>query len=138
MNDFDPAIIAMWKSLSQEPLRLNCYLHLERNVKKQSLPKGTKSKVVEDIQYLAESTCLPEFNKRWLLIKNSWVSRENEKMKEFSEYFENQYITKNNNWYVGICTIGIGNTNNALEGFNSAIKKHFTQYERQDIVVYHF
>jgi len=89
---------------------------------------------LDNTSHLAERTSKEEFQTRWRLTKESWQEMEDETVKNFLTYFENQYINKNQNWYLRICPIGIGNTNNALEGFNCAFKRHYTSYERQDIV----
>lgn len=134
MNDFDEAMVSMWKSLDPEPLQLNCYIHLERNVKRRSLPKDMKKRILDDIIYLSESSNEDEFIYRWQLVKESWSCYNNDLVTEFTNYFENQYISKHKNWYLGICPIGLGNTNNALEGFNRAFKENYSEYQRQDIV----
>jgi len=97
-----------------------------------------KSEILNDIDYLAESNSQETFNKLWLLIKKSWLSKGKQEINDFTNYFEGQYIKKNSNWYLGSCPIGFGNFNNALEGFNCAFKKNFSNYERQDIVNNYF
>ena len=97
------------------------------------MPTLHKSEILKDIDYLAESTSKEEFDKRWLLIKQYWLSKDEKEILDFIDYFEKQYVNKNSNWYLGICPIGLGNTNNALERFNCSFKKNFTNYERQDI-----
>jgi hypothetical protein len=59
-----------------------------------------------------------------------WESR---KLKDFVKYFEKEYAISNQEWYVGASPIGIGNTNNGIEGLNQAIKMHFTNYTIQDL-----
>ena len=134
MNDFDQKIVSMWKNEIQDFVQLFCFVHLQRNVKKRLLPKDSKKEILKDIDFLALSTSLDEFNARWLLVKNYWKEKNEEKINNFLTYFEEQYITKNSNWFLGVCPIGLGNTNNSIEGFNCALKKNFVNYQRQDIV----
>ena len=71
MNDFDPAMISAWKELPREPIQLNCFVHLERNVKKRAIAKEFKQRILDNISYLAESTSKEEFQTRWKLTKES-------------------------------------------------------------------
>ena len=134
MNDFDEAFNTTWKNLLEDHIQLNCYIHLERNVKKRSLEKDIKKIILSDILYLSESTHTSEFKKRWELTKKSWEAINKPSVNDFLKYFQAQYIDKNQNWYLGICPIGLGNTNNALEGFNCAFKRNYVNFQRQDIV----
>jgi len=135
MNDFDEKIIAMWSKTTQNYRQTYCFIHLQRNVKKRTLSKDVKSQILEDIDYLAESTSSDEFDKRWEITKKSWQDKKKEDVTAFLTYFEEQYIKKHRNWFLGVCPVGLGNSNNAIEGFNCSFKRQFTNYERQDIVI---
>ena len=114
-----------------------CFAHLLRNIKKRDLPKELKSNVLEDITFLSNSTSPEEFDFRYNLIINHWKDYKDKKIDDFIEYFDQYYISKNKNWYLGSVNVpGIGNTNNCIEGFNCAIKRHFLDYTRQDIVIF--
>jgi len=136
MNDFDEKIISMWSSTLENYRQIYCFIHLERNAKKRSLNKDDKVIILEDIQYLAESLSQDEFDTRWKLTKEAWKEMDKTEVNNFLDYFESQYVTKHKNWFIGICPVGLGNSNNAIEGFNCTLKRRFTNYERQDIVSY--
>ena len=110
-------------------------MHLQRNVKKRAIPKNLKSEILDDIDILSQSIKLEQFNLRYRFFKEFWEAKKNGEIDEFISYFSDQYITKNSNWYVAAPGLpGLGNTNNAIEGFNCAFKKHFSEYTILDIV----
>ena len=112
-----------------------CYIHLERNVKKRILPKEHKSNILEDIRLISKSVNQEEFNLRNDLFYKKWRLLKNDEIEKFLDYFKAQYLDKHSNWYLGGANIpGVGNTNNSIEGFNCAFKKHFTDYTMMDIV----
>ena len=92
MNDFDEKIISMWKSELLDFKQLYCFIHLQRNAKKRNIPKEFKTEILGDIDYLAESASEDEFQKRWDLTKDNWISKDNEEIKTFTNYFEDQNI----------------------------------------------
>ena len=83
MNDFDEEIIGMCKDMLSGHVQLNCYVHLERNANKRSLPKELKPEIIADVKYLSESISPEEFQKRWILTKDSWISKNNQDVNDF-------------------------------------------------------
>ena len=50
---------------------------------------------------------------------------------KFASYFEKQWLTPPfNSWWLGCSRPGVANTNNALEGFNGAIKTKYSGRKR--------
>jgi len=91
--------------------------------------------MLEDLLFLEESENEEELKAVFSLIKKYYIGMNNQELKEFIESFEKYHITKNNNYYVGASVSGIPNTNNSLEGFNNAFKKHFTERKRYDMCI---
>lgn len=110
---------------------LMCYAHMSSCIQKRKLNSlKNKEQIKNDItMMLQKSPAEPIFNKGIELFKQKW----NDEEKEFTEYFHDEWVNKNPNWYAGAC-LSVPSTNNSLESFNNSLKNHQTFRKRMTIV----
>ena len=99
-----------------------CYFHVVKNVEKYL--KGN-SKLKADLDALQVAKDQATFQVAAALFLKNWQTVN----PEFAKYFEDQWISKNANWFEG-ATPGKPSTNNGLEGTNAIIKSQHTLRER--------
>jgi hypothetical protein len=127
MSDFSVALKRAVRNIFPCTKQLFCFFHLKRNIDKNKIKYfGTLNKqdyenIKNDIYTL--SIC-PDENT--FMCGISLFSKKYSKYKEFLLYFHENYVDKNNSWYLGCSPPYIGNTNNTNESFNSIIKKVVT------------
>lgn len=114
-----------------------CWAHTRRNiVKSLHLASMTndydaRDDLMTDIDLLQLSQNEEAFNKGVLMFHKKWSKSQ----KEFVDYLEQIWFSTHPGWYEGFAD-GIPSTNNALESFNSVIKKEETLRERMPLSQY--
>lgn len=102
-----------------------CWAHKRKNIRKKVeslVPDNFKKDVMDDIDILQ----LPPSIKAAAVFVKKWNQK---KQKTFTDYFKSEWLDNNCNWYEGIAD-DTPSTNNALEAFNSVIKKEETFREK--------
>lgn len=104
-----------------------CWTHAKRNILKkveQTIEKTTRKDVLQDFDALHNAPSGEVFNaaSRAFIAKHATHTA-------FIDYFEQQWLIENPNWFLGAATPSPV-TNNALESFNKTIKDHNTLRER--------
>lgn len=105
-----------------------CWAHMLRAVKRKisSLVnnKDKQQQILKDIYFLQTISTVRRFQTARSLFVEKWSTEE-----DFIEYFTDEWITQNPNWYEGAMQ-RVPSTNNALEALNGVIKSQFTFRER--------
>lgn len=104
-----------------------CWAHAKRNIqsKVESLvEKAAQRQILADIDILHSLTDQDAFDKATVYFLQKY-----EREKSFVEYFRDQWLLQNRNWYLGAAPSS-PSTNNALEAFNKVIKDSNTLRER--------
>lgn len=104
-----------------------CWFHMKKCVKDHlrnkdwAIDKVTRNRILVDVGQL--QLCWgKEFGPAAQLFKAKWIEQGHDK---FVRYFAANWLDKNANWYEG-ASPGSPSTNNAVESFNSIIKKKAT------------
>lgn len=66
---------------------------------------------------------------------NLFVAKWEEKSKTFMEYFTDEWLNKNRNWFEAIAKL-VPSTNNALESFNRLIKDEQTLRDKTELKIF--
>lgn len=110
-------------------LTVTCWAHVAMNVKKAKLAT-TKNRIEikKDLNSLQLAANEDIFKKASVYFIQKWAQHE----KNFCAYFEKVWLREHTNWYEGVSHF-TPSTNNALESFNSLIKKCYTLRERHPL-----
>jgi hypothetical protein len=100
------------------------------NKKLNSINNGeTRNEILHDVDQLQLCESEMAFRNASLLFMKKWSKIE----KDFSAYFENEWLQNHNSWYEGY-NIFSPSTNNALEATNRVIKDEHTFRERHTLL----
>lgn len=109
---------------------LMCWAHMSASIyKKKYNQKENKDLIKRDINTLQKSPSEEIFMKGIELFNHKWSQKE----KEFIQYFNDEWVNKNPNWFGG-ASLAVPNTNNCLESFNNSMKNHQTLRKRMSFV----
>jgi hypothetical protein len=126
MADFAPYISLAISRIFPLAKKLFCYYHLKANITKRAsglnLNKDIKNSILGDLTTLSNSFS----NDIFALGVNLFLEKY-EIEEDFCTYFYNNYIEKNDSWYIGASPVYVGKTNNLVESFNSTIKRCITK-----------
>jgi hypothetical protein len=106
-----------------------CWFHMIKIIEKKLKNVTNNIQIKNDIHWLQLSESDKRFNEAYSLFKKKWSSKNDKSINEFLDYFDKQWIKTLPGWYEGYAP-GLPSTNNALQSFNSKIKKEVTKYER--------
>ncbi|KAJ8708601.1 hypothetical protein PYW08_009983 [Mythimna loreyi] len=104
-----------------------CWAHAKRNIQskvERLVEKPAQRQILVDIDILHSLTNQDSFDKA-----SAYFLQKYEHEKSFVEYFRDQWLLQNRNWYLGAAPMS-PSTNNALEAFNEVIKDSHTLRER--------
>lgn len=130
MSDAAPAIHNGFKQVFENTTILMCWAHVKMNVSKKLslLTKGKfKTEIMADFNLIQLSQSADIFNKSVTLFCEKW-----KKQVAFLNYINQEWLSKNRNWYEG-ASGQMPSTNNALESSNRSIKDKHTLRERQSL-----
>lgn len=121
----DAIHIGFKKVFGVDVLILMCWFHMKKAVKKH-LPSVVKSKetanqILDDIDKLQIARFKDQFDSAVSLFLKKY-----EIHKQFCEYFRNEWIIANPNWYEGATDELVPSTNNAMESWNRICKDEKT------------
>lgn len=105
-----------------------CWAHAIKNIKKkveQTVDKKNRKDIMQDIYALHDASSQEIFN----AASQAFIVKHASKT-SFIKYFEQEWLIKNPNWFLGGAATPSPTTNNALEAFNKSIKDHNTMRER--------
>lgn len=103
-------------------IKVMCFYHVKANMKKQTLStKANWDIIKDDVNQLQLAPSKAAFEKACECFIKKWRVLES----DFCDYFERIWLDRNCNWYEGVQQF-TPSTNNALEAFNSVIKRDFT------------
>lgn len=105
-------------------LIIMCWAHLKRAVKKRYKSNKNIDKILQDLDQLQIAPSKETFRRGLELFLQKWKTET-----EFVEYFTEQWVNKNANWFEGVQHF-TPKTNNALEGTNKWIKDTHTLRQR--------
>lgn len=132
LADGSEAITNAFTSVFGAPeVRLMCFFHVIKNVDKylRLIEASLRVQLKEDI-YTLQSSQNPEiFVKASGLFLKKWKKNPDQKVCDFIEYFEREWIVLLPNWYEG-AAVGLPSSNNGVEATNAVIKNEFTLRER--------
>lgn len=108
-----------------------CWFHMRKAVKSHLeqfiSDKGTRFSFWSDLDKLQASKSTKIFDQAANLFVAKWTRASS----EFMDYFTDQWLRKNRNWYEASARL-VPSTNNSLESFNRLIKDEHTLCERAD------
>ncbi|KAK7601962.1 hypothetical protein V9T40_009403 [Parthenolecanium corni] len=113
-------------------VRLMCYFHVIKNLEKYLRPlsqNGVSLQLKEDIYLLQTCPNKKTFMQATTLFLQKWREKTDQRILEFIDYFEQEWLIALPNWYEG-AAIGIPSTNSGIEATNAAIKKEHILRER--------
>lgn len=114
-------------SVFPEAETLMCYFHVKKACDEKLRGKAEKLLILNDIQELHMCASQQEFDTRYSRCFNHWL-RDNS---DFAMYFHRQWVQGPfNEWQIFQSAPGCATTNNAIESFNSTLKKYFTNRKR--------
>eukprot|EP00477_Mikrocytos_mackini_P000772 GAHX01000828.1.p1 GENE.GAHX01000828.1~~GAHX01000828.1.p1 ORF type:complete len:597 (-),score=41.61 GAHX01000828.1:39-1829(-) len=110
-----------------------CWAHVARNLNKKipNVNIEIKRRCYSDLNYLQKAPTKTIFDKAVNVFLRKY--EEYPFLDEFLRFFKNNYIDNNCNWWTGYYLF-CSSTNNAIEGFNSAIKRNYTSYRRNHLI----
>lgn len=110
----------------QENTKMMCFAHIKAAVERRGGFNKSENKAIikNNISSLKLSYTKELFDIGSKLFLKKWKKDE----PEFNEYFEQVWLKRNKNWFVE-AHFRVPNTNNALEGFNSRMKKYHTYWK---------
>jgi hypothetical protein len=114
--------------------RVNCWAHVHRKIRERSSSianKDLREKVIKQIECLQLSPTPEIFEKASELLIEMYS--QNEDAKVFMEYFNDQWLSYDPNWYEGY-SLGTPSHNNALESTNRYIKDNGLDRNRLAII----
>lgn len=121
--------VATFPYLEGTDFDLMCFFHLKKALNNAKYhTKENKIAIIKDIDVLQQCETKEVFKHVIELFIHKWIERE----PDFIEYFKAEWINKNPNWF-SAANLKAPNTNNAMEGFNSTLKRDFTLRERQPL-----
>jgi hypothetical protein len=107
-----------------------CWSHMRRNVEKRlKTAAQNRAEILHDIDKLQLSESEIVFRNGSSLFLKKWQTRE----KDFTEYFEKEWLTILDSWYEGYDSAFTPSTNNQLEATNKVIKDEHTFRERHPL-----
>lgn len=130
-HDFSPKIlisdaadaihIGFKKVFGDDVLILMCWFHMKKAVTKH-LPSVVKNKdiqknILDDIDKIHIARNKSQFDSSVILFLKKYES-----YKEFCEYFRDEWVIANPNWYEGASDEPVPSTNNAMESWNRICK----------------
>lgn len=101
-----------------------CYFHVMQNIEKnlkKKLLQANRDAILKDIRQIHLSPSREIFERASTLFTQKWQDSE----PEFCQYFMRQWVYSNCGWYEGF-VVNCPSTNNAMEGFNSFLKRCVT------------
>lgn len=117
---------AFYGSFQSAKKDIMCFAHVLRNVLKRKFTnQNNKNLIIEDIQKMQLAPDKKTFKQMTKLFLDKWKNIE----ADFAEYFKKQWLGVHCNWYEGAANY-TPSTNNALEGYNSVIKRKVTLRRR--------
>lgn len=134
MTDAEPAERNALVSNFPEAETLMCYFHVRKACEEKLRNKAEKLLILEDINDLHMCASQEEFDKKYSRYFNDWLANNS----EFAFYFQKQWkMGTFNEWQIFQSAPGCATTNNAVESFNSTLKKYFTNRKRFKIGKYY-
>jgi len=120
---------AFMKLFNKEKMVM-CWSHMRRNVEKRlKTAAQNRDEILDDIDKLQLSESEIVFRNGSSLFLKKWQTRE----KDFTEYFEKEWLTILDSWYEGYDSAFTPSTNNQLEATNKVIKDEHTFRERHPL-----
>ncbi len=126
MSDFARSITNSIDTIFPNCKKLQCFLHLRRNVYRYLHTNKEEFKIKEfeefkfclldDLDVLGDAVNSTMFAKATALFCDKY-----KKYTVFISYFKQYYLSDLCNWYLGASVPGIGNSNNPIEIFNAVI-----------------
>ncbi|CAF3873774.1 unnamed protein product [Rotaria sp. Silwood1] len=110
-----------------------CWSHMRRNVEKKLKSLKIDSKKTKEILDDIETLQLCESETVFRNVSSLFLKQWNKTEKEFTEYFENEWLTVLDSWYEGYNGAFTPSTNNQLEATNKVIKDEHTFRERHTL-----
>jgi MULE transposase domain len=104
-----------------------CWSHTQRNIEKK-LKGANKNEILDDVDKLQLCESEIVFRTASSLFLKKW----NKVEKEFTDYFENEWLKHLDSWYEGYSNF-TPSTNNSLEATNKVIKDEHTFRERHPL-----
>ena len=128
ITDADPSILSAIESLSPNFKQLNCYVHIKRhlNAKLVHLSIDQVDSIEEDLHDLQLSMTQFLFQNTINAFFQKWSEFD---LSLFLDYFEKQYIKKNNQCFEGPGLFA-PSTSNGIERFNLEIKNNYCSIRR--------
>lgn len=122
VSDAAPAIKNGFDEVYPERETVTCYFHMKKRIDtfNQFKKKENKESIVRDIGKLQISPSRCAFEAATKLFEKKWIRKE----KPFVEYFLQNWVKKNNDWFEGVRHF-TPSTNNSLESFNDKLKRDF-------------
>lgn len=111
----------------EDSIILMCWAHMRRNIDKKILklfPKNIRPLILDDLEHLQLANSNDSFDNAVLLFVKKWSAH-----KEFINYFTNEWIAQNKNWFEG-AAVRVPSTNNCLESWNKRLKEDRTYRQR--------
>lgn len=108
-----------------------CWFHLKKATVpkvKELCDKRNHDAIIDDIDKLQLAPSVEIFQNALEGFLDKWHNRE----KQFIEYFRNEWVHLNPNWFEGILKF-TPTTNNPQESFHKVVKSHHTFRERQSL-----
>ena len=131
--DGSDAIRNAFQNFFNKNKMVTCWSHMRRNVEKKLKSLRTDSnktkEILDDIDTLQLCESETVFRNVLSLFLKKWSKTE----KEFTEYFENEWLTVLDSWYEGYYGAFTPSTNNQLEATNKVIKDEHTFRERHPL-----
>lgn len=109
-------------------VRLMCYFHVIQAIDKKLRLIKNSEELKNDISALQLCSSTVMFDRISHLFLLKWFNTRPD-IHEFLEYFQEEWLKKNKNWYEG-AALGYPSTNNGIEATNAIIKKEHTLRER--------
>lgn len=133
MADAAEAIHNAFRSVyGEDGTILMCYFHVMKKIDDYPLNnKQNRKSIKEDVRSLRLAWNRTIFQKGMDLFLTKWKEIE----PAFVEKFENSWVKKNANWFVGAYPNTPG-TNNGLESFNGSLKIHQTHWRKEGLAAY--
>ncbi|KAK7601130.1 hypothetical protein V9T40_008571 [Parthenolecanium corni] len=133
LADCSEAITNGFKQVFGEPrVRIMCFFHVLKNIEKYFkviTKKKTCTQLKDDIQSLQGCKDEQTFQKAAELFLGKWATTNDRHVKDFVDYFNEQWLSKNSKWFEG-AAVGYPSTNNGKESTNAVIKREHTLRER--------
>lgn len=133
MTDAETAERVALKSVFPSAKPLMCYFHVVKACEEKLRNNSERSVIMKDITDLHMCLCEDEFKAKFGNAENRWKVNND----TFARYFKKQWVEGEfREWKVYESEPGVATTNNAVESFNSNLKKQYTKRKRMKIGEY--